>query len=456
MDAHVITLLISTLLIVVVIIVLYSSERGNVRETFSGCMRDVNLKKYTRGQAHGYGMGMDGLGIGDIDAGMDGYVKIVKDNSIRGTTSPIQRRLRRNRGLTSPLKCTLFFRAYPFIEFYRVDEYDNKLIEIADITYTKSSGGTIYELVQVATTVTDTDKQRPVEELIREGKYAVKVEAVIPKVAEGDEIYIGLYHQEGTFPISYFGGDFVNGISQVYSSPSTTPCVGMYFGKKASAQINAPFINLTSKGCYRYTYNNNEAGSEDRMTVYNATDNGLVSCLSAMDNRNRYLGLSNSRANCYVSETIPTITSTNCSTENGIRVGNLNNDAMYMYELSDRNVELDVITDATVRNALKSNGNMNDNIMLLRPKDVAVTGIYLFRFTVQRPYEVKRFCPDMNYKEFDSRGCTSRLTRQSCVNTVNHRYFPDMSVCKTRVDFGDDDAVYDAHKYRVDVRERRR
>ena len=458
MDANTITLLISTLLIIAVVFVLYTTK-DTVYETFSGCMRDINLKKHMRGQAHGYGMGMDGLGIGDIDAGMDGYVKIVKDNSVRGSDSGIQRRLKKPRGLTSPLQCTLFFNAYPFIEFYRIDEYDNKLIEIADIQYTKTSKGTIYQLVQIASVVSETDKQRPVEELIREGKYAVKVEAVIPKVAEGDEIYIGLYHQEGKFPISYFGGDFINGISQVYSSPSNTPCVGMYFGKKASAQINAPFINLKATGCYHYIYNEGESGAEDRMTVYNATEDGLVSCLANMDERKRYLGLSNSRANCYVSETIPSVQSSRCSIQSGydIRVGNLNNNAMYVYELSDKNIELVTVDDTTIRNALKTQGIMNNNITLLRPNPshVGTTGIYLFRFTVQRPYEVKRFCPDMNYKEFDSRGCTSRLTRQSCMNTVHPRYFPDMSVCKTRVDYGDDDAVYDAHKHRVDVRERR-
>ena len=123
----------------------------------------------------------------------------------------------------------------------------------------------------------------------------------------------------------------------------------------------------------------------------------------------------------------------------------------------NRNIELENVVQNDVRTALLQNGSMNKDITLLRPKpdNIRMSGIYLFRFTVQRPYEVKRFCPDMNYKEFDSQGCESRLTPQSCMNTVHHRYFPDWSLCKTRIDYGDDDAVYDAHKHRVDVRERR-
>ena len=61
-------LITATVFIAGVIWLLLQQDRAI--EPFTGCMRDVNLKKYKQGKASGYGMGMDGLGIGDIDAGM--------------------------------------------------------------------------------------------------------------------------------------------------------------------------------------------------------------------------------------------------------------------------------------------------------------------------------------------------------------------------------------------------
>ena len=446
--------------IAVVFITSCISRTYRQTEPFTDCVKQKTLKKYRQKKLHGLGVGIDGVGVGDMPTGINMYQRTTRDNNTLQTGPASTRTLLRKKrtGILSNVHCKLYFRAFPFIELYRLDDIDNKLYPIQNTEY-KKVNNSIYQLIQVVPNqqMTESDREKAPEDLVKEGKYAVKVELTIPKVMEGDDIYIGLYHQEGENPLQYFGGTFQNGISRVYSSPSTLPCVGMYFGKEVSAQMEQPFISLQAKGCYDYDYESDQGV----FTRYDASVQGLSACLDQMDDRKRFLGLSNTPANCFVSDQSITHAKTSndkCSVLNGRRVGTLNGNTMFLYEMTNRNIELSVVGDTTLRTALMTQAGMDPSVTLVRPSDgtVGMTGIYLFRYTVQRPFETKRFCPNMNYAEFDRNGCSSRLTPQACINTVNDRYLPDASLCKTRINFGDDDNVYSAYKYRKEMDEKRR
>lgn len=244
-------------------------------------------------------------------------------------------------------------------------------------------------------------------------------------VKEGDEILIVLISGLSS-TIRKFACEYTFGSNREVSTVSRVPCDIIVQHNKNVLTVN-PIIT----GCYRTA----DIANFKQARMVDSSTTKFHPFVYAKENGYKYVLVPNRSKNTfYVMNETSSVPSNDqvCVLDN---VYPQSMDDIVLYELSDRAIQM---TESSIPPFVKSD-MMSPETRVLSPKLAIDDVLYLFKVTVPSPDVKRKFCPDINYKEFDNTGCSARLSKNDCKRSLSINYVADDSLCSTPYDYKSND-----------------
>jgi len=246
-------------------------------------------------------------------------------------------------------------------------------------------------------------------------------------VKEGDEVIVAIYSKnERLGMIRKLAFEYKFGDTREVSTPSRVPCDLMMEISKDDWR----FTNTAIAGCYRTAdiVNFKQARMIDN-------PNGMNPIAYAKDQLYRYVLVPNRSKNVFYVMNETSSVPTNEQICAIVNVFPQSMDDVILYDLFDRAIQM---TESSIPPFVKSNA-MSPEARMLSPRLVIDNGLYIFKITVPSSTLKRKFCPDINYKEFDNAGCSSRLSKDACRRSLTMNYVAEENLCSTPYDYKSND-----------------
>jgi len=248
-------------------------------------------------------------------------------------------------------------------------------------------------------------------------------------VKEGDEILLALHSSKNPTEggiLRKFACEYTFGSSREVSSVSRVPSHILINGNKNTLTVN-PIIT----GCYRTA----DIANFKQARMVDSSTTKSHPFVYAKKNGYKYVLVPNRSKNTfYVMNETSSVPSNDqvCVLDN---VYPQSMDDVVLFELSDRAIQM---TESSIPPFVKSD-KMSPETRVLSPKLAMDDVMYLFKVTVPSPNAKRKFCPDINYREFDNAGCSARLSKDACKGSLSMNYVADDSLCSTPYDYKSND-----------------
>jgi len=244
-------------------------------------------------------------------------------------------------------------------------------------------------------------------------------------VTEGDEIcFICAGMRRLAYQCQY-------GDTTVYSSVSNT------FAEHFDVFSNKlRYVNFKTVGCYK----SSDLGrfkNASQVSAKQAQKQDIYPLGYAKENTYKYVLVPpKDVGSFYVMNDISGVSPNDIRDHNG-SIFPVSKDAMMLYEITDRKMEL---SELPLPSFIQENKDMTFNkakILELKESDASFATV--IRITIPSPDARTKFCPDINYKEFNNEGCRSRLSKEACVGSQELKYEAVESLCTTLYDYRSSD-----------------